>query len=548
MIKRVSLFFDRLKFKSKLLISFFLISFVPIFILSILTIVESFELYEQGKKEIIKTDITQVESLYDGRIDSLDNSINTVLFDNSIISFFENPPRSYYELYQSLNEKFSPALLNLRLNNILIRKVSFYSTEKSEFFSSYIQNINDEKAPKFLKNITSPGKIVWFYDGEKIFLASMYPTIKENRILACMEVDVANLFKEIVSTNPKYSVVVSDKDGKIAFKSKDAKVNKKLAYSAPLKETGLILNVYFDSRKIKKMNITIFFSALVLILLALAISVFLSLFLARKILKVIQDLKYKVESVTENNLDVDFKVRNKDEIGELSGLIGDMVTRIKSLNRDVSNAKVEVRESEYKALTNQINNHFLYNTLSLLNWRAIISDDREMSHIIQLLSDYYRTTLNQGKSISRLDTELKNVQSYLELQLFLNSEGFEYEIFVDETLLQYETINLFLQPIVENSIEHGFKRKREDCRIYLNIERLDATHLVIFVIDNGIGIEPERLKTLFDGKSASYGLINIKKRLEFYFKEEARIEISSILDEGTMVEIILPIVREVLES
>ena len=101
-----------------------------------------------------------------------------------------------------------------------------------------------------------------------------------------------------------------------------------------------------------------------------------------------------------------------------SNLIGEMLDSIKTLIDKNYNATIEKQDSQYQALVSQINSHFLYNSLSMINWKAIMSENLEISHIVQTLSTFYRTTLNHGRTPITLEEEIENAQAYINLRYF----------------------------------------------------------------------------------------------------------------------------------
>lgn len=138
-----------------------------------------------------------------------------------------------------------------------------------------------------------------------------------------------------------------------------------------------------------------------------------------------------------------------------------MVSRISTLITEVYEGRIHQKEYEMRALRAQINPHFLYNSLSLINWKAIESGQEDISRITLELSNYYRTSLNKGRNTLTLEQELSNVRSYLQIQQLMHDGDFDVEIDVAAEILQYESLNLILQPLVENAIDHGIDLKTE---------------------------------------------------------------------------------------
>ena len=165
-----------------------------------------------------------------------------------------------------------------------------------------------------------------------------------------------------------------------------------------------------------------------------------------------------MKDVKKGNLEVTVTSDSKDEIGELVQGFGDMVNRIKTLIEEVYEGKISLKEYEMKALQAQINPHFLYNTLSLINWKAIEADEKDISKITLALSRFYRTALNKGNSMMPLADEISNVKSYLDIQLIMHDYEFDVEMDIDERINYYDAPNLILQPLIENAIDHEIGR------------------------------------------------------------------------------------------
>ncbi|MEI3340603.1 MAG: histidine kinase [Eubacterium sp.] len=149
-----------------------------------------------------------------------------------------------------------------------------------------------------------------------------------------------------------------------------------------------------------------------------------------------------------------------------------MMKRIQELIQENYETKIAQKEFEMKALQAQINPHFLYNSLSMINWKAIEAQETEISHITLTLSSFYRTTLNRGKTMTSIRNALDNIRAYLELQLYMHDNDFTVHYDVDESLYEYEIPLLIFQPFVENALEHGLDIKEDgDRQIWIQVGR-----------------------------------------------------------------------------
>lgn len=262
-----------------------------------------------------------------------------------------------------------------------------------------------------------------------------------------------------------------------------------------------------------------------------------------QILKVIGNLQEKVNRVVHNDNTVDFHSDYDDELGRLSNDIQVMVKHLKEANQALYETQLENERINYSALVKQFDSHFLYNTLSFLNWRSYSNRDTEMSELIQKLSTYYRASLNKGKTEIILKNELENVKVYLEIRQTLNPDLFTTEFVIDPTTEEIPVINLLLQPLVENAIEHAFSEEDKAYKITIKAEK-KADRLILLISDNGEGMDAKTLTKIQEDKTG-YGLANTRKRVKYYFGEEGIFKIYSIKKEGTTIKLDLPIKNKI---
>ena len=272
-----------------------------------------------------------------------------------------------------------------------------------------------------------------------------------------------------------------------------------------------------------------------IILTCLILIVVMSGFWARLFMKRINLFYGHIQEVKNGNLQLDVRDDCPDEIGDLTNSFQEMLDRLNRLIREDYQNKILLREAELKALQAQINPHFLYNCLSLINSRALLAGQPEISRMSQLLSVFYRTTLNKGRSETTLENELKNVKSYLEIQKLLHEELFDVTWQVEPELPEMQLPNLILQPLVENALVHGIlPNKPKKGRLFLAVSRV-MDQLRFTILDNGAGIPAEKLPTLLLTDSGGYGLKNVNERLKLTYGEDYGLNIQSIQGESTMV-------------
>ena len=170
-----------------------------------------------------------------------------------------------------------------------------------------------------------------------------------------------------------------------------------------------------------------------------------------------------------------------------------------------------------------------------------MNDQPEISQMSQLLSVFYRTTLNKGKSETLLQNEIKNVTSYIDIQRLLHDNCFDALYQIDPNLPEIEVPNLLLQPLVENSIIHGIlPNKIKRGQLFVTVTNVMG-QIYFTIMDNGVGIPQEKLSTLLTTDSSGYGLKNVHDRLILAYGEGSGLTINSIPGQSTMITFKVPV-------
>ena len=280
--------------------------------------------------------------------------------------------------------------------------------------------------------------------------------------------------------------------------------------------------------------------------IVLILVIILSYYIPRSITMPITRISKVTDQVAKGNLSVRAAAESGAEARMLSDSLNAMIDKINELLDQVTTEQVRLRKAEFELLQAQINPHFLYNTLDTIVWLAEAGDQKRVVSMVGNLSDFFRTSLNQGKDIISIREELAHVRSYLEIQQVRYQDILRYEITVPEDLYEYKIPKITIQPLVENALYHGIKNKRGQGTITITGERSE-NGFVLYVRDNGIGMTQERLnevragiqKLSYTGKEI-YGLYNVNERIRLNFGETYGISIESTYGEGTCVSISLP--------
>lgn len=262
-----------------------------------------------------------------------------------------------------------------------------------------------------------------------------------------------------------------------------------------------------------------------------------------------KELSQVTDEMAKGNLSVRANVNTGVEATALSNSMNTMIDKINELLEQVTTEQIRLRKAEFELLQAQINPHFLYNTLDAIIWLAEAGEQKRVVGMVRNLSDFFRTSLNQGKDINSIKEEMLHVKSYLEIQHVRYQDILSYDIEVPEALYIYSIPKITIQPLVENALYHGIKNKRGMGHISIRGEAGEKD-FTITVTDDGIGIDETRLRQVQSGIQNKvltgkdfYGLYNVCERIRLNFGEEYGIFIESVYGEGTSVRVILPYVE-----
>ena len=237
-----------------------------------------------------------------------------------------------------------------------------------------------------------------------------------------------------------------------------------------------------------------------------------------------------------NRLDI---TPGKDEVGQLISSYNYMINSVQELMAEQFKLGQEKNEAELKALQSQINPHFLYNTLDMLNWMAQKGERENIQQVVYALSGYYKLILNNGEDFVTVRDEIRLCAIYMEIQMKRFRNRIQIDFDVDEEAMDCMIPKITLQPLVENAIIHGISEKEGGKGIICVKGGIVSGRLLLEVKDDGVGLQRERRNR----KGSGYGVKNIEKRLELYFGHPAGLRLTSPDEGGTCVTIDVPVVR-----
>ncbi|MGG6311006.1 sensor histidine kinase [Paenibacillus macerans] len=540
MIRLIKSKFNDLKFRGKLLLSHLIIALIPILLLGMLSFSQSYHAQMKELKSEARSSMNQVASILDYKINRYNMLCEFLVLNREFSAvFLKDYGSNYFRMYLDFRDIVDPLIAQTKLMDEDIEEITFYTSGDLPGIRGNILPLDELKRQPWYDGYRGRHWIV--YDGHVYLLQQLISNLKESNFMV-ITIDYDSIFSDLDRLSEHISVSIEGVDREPIYHSAQpfAPARDAAEIREPLKNIDWMLkyslsydNAYLNAMAIFK--ITFFVILLSLLITFCLIYIFSSNF-TRRIVR----LRNKVDKVEQNNLDVVIHSSSKDEVGELTNGIGKMLSRINGLIRQVYEAEIAKRESEYNQLITQINPHFLYNTLSFINWRAVKKQDIETSYMVAALAKFYRTTLNKGKTRVTLRDELDNIKAYIDLQMIMHDGGFEANYDIDEGLLTHEIIHFILQPIVENAIKHGFAETAdEDLQLWISACRAKE-ELKLSVRDNGVGMSPERAARLLSAENGGCGVQNVNDRVKLYYGPKYGLAIASEPRLGTAVTITLP--------
>ena len=373
----------------------------------------------------------------------------------------------------------------------------------------------------------------------KVFLTDENGTIISTENKSLLNTSISSIFNINTDKGKEYSLnkIKIDKEIFYSIYAKDTWKNWHIMLLIPEKE---LLNE-FDVFK----RIFIFFSILILpIVMYFSIQIII-----RNVDKPVSSLVTLMRKVENGNFNVIIQENRKDEFGYLFKSCNNMVLKIGKLIENLYHQKILRQEIELKALKKQIDPHFLYDTLDTVNLIAKANKIEEISNIVVALSNMYRTTFNRGNDLIRCSDMIEGIRCYLAILKIRYGNSFDYFIDIDRESEECYLLNLLIQTLVENAVVHGIGECRESRCIRVSCEKCNPD-VMICVEDNGEGMSEEKLELLNlsinnNNIQEDSGLKNVQKRVKLYYGEQYGLNITSKLNKGTKVTLIIPYVSKI---
>lgn len=287
----------------------------------------------------------------------------------------------------------------------------------------------------------------------------------------------------------------------------------------------------------------------VIVVICAVVALVITVLLVFGILKPVEELCHATEEIAEGNFAVRAGVKSNDEIAVLARSFNNMAENMELLIDKAKEDERKMRQADLRLLQEQINPHFLYNTLDTIVWLIESNETEQAVEMVVTLSSFFRMVLNKGKEQISIKEEEQHITSYLEIQSMRYHDILEYDIQIDKVLYDYQILKLTLQPLVENALYHGIKYKRAKGYIHVSGEK-EADLIRLTVRDNGVGMDKKELEELraeiqrpCKETEKGFGLANVNERIHMYFGSQYGMDIDSEKGKGTIVVITIPAIK-----
>lgn len=319
-----------------------------------------------------------------------------------------------------------------------------------------------------------------------------------------------------------------------------------------IKQPGWFMVTVLPSGPLITQSNTIMIQYILMYLGFLIFALFLAHSMSHSITNRISSVIHQMSKVRKGTLSPMSSPQYHDEIGDLIDTYNYMTRKMDQLMTEQAKAAEELRIAEFHTLQAQINPHFLYNTMDMINWLAQQGRTDEVSLAVQKLSRFYKLTLSRKQSISTIASEAEHVSIYLQIQNMRYHDSISFVCDIPDELMEYQIPKLTLQPIIENSVLHGILETPSKTGTIVLTGWLEDSDIVLLISDDGVGIPPEKLQTLllensYGITSASSGtniaVYNTHRRLQILYGEKYGLKYSSEFGKGTDVELRIPSIR-----
>ena len=550
------------KFKTKLFLTCLLISLIPTLVLGTFCYFKIHELLIERERLALRQSISRESASISSQLKSYATITEHIIWDNSLTRMLKGTYEKNSEMFSVYNKQVEPLFQTIKYLSPEIEKIILYTNLSIYPRTGILEPLERIHDQPWYAAVSEQSVPMWIYSDNNLSIAQRFAnTSKDVSALIYIALDKAPLFSGlstlytesfgVVCTDPSKGVIweyhTDDLDGSDfgaagqPAEQAGSASGRYIAETASDPYTGWTYSIYRPTRVVLEPTESIITTVFALVLLCMMSVFAFSSYFSRHLVEPLEQLAQNMNSVSQGDYQVSVSPRTNDEVGQLILVFADMVRKLNELINETLRSKIIQQKLEFRALQAQINPHFLYNTLSLINSQALMSGHPEIGLPARYLATFYRTSLNKGNDLILIKDEIANIKAYVNIQLIMHTNSFEVDYDIPEELLNYAMPNLMLQPLVENAIVHGFDESEDPKQFRLTISLKEVDSKLIFTIsDNGCGIKPHVLATILTNRSQGYGVENVHARAQLHYGHDYGVSYHSQPGEGTEAILTIP--------
>ncbi len=555
MISRVKKLFKNLRFQNKIIGISLLISLIPTILLGTFS-------YYQMRSALLEREQTAVHETLQQKAMQLDYNLNSyvdiityIVWNENLRSALTKEYTSNYEMYLTYNDIIDPMFLTMRSLNTDIQSITIFTDVDIYPHGDSLRPLDEcEQYEWYTIASESTSPLFYYSEADKSLqlICKMYYQYSPKTSIICMNINLDTFFNSTTCLfSNDYSFFIYGPGNSIIYEyncmpSVSTAESASYLLASPsgdyisdtysLEHIDWKVCIYRPTKVVLVALQNIAYIVIGMIILCIILTLLASRLLSKVIVTPIIKLSDNIDQIEQGNYNIDISSDSHDEVGHLITSFQKMVHTINNLINEVLLGEIRQQQYEIELLQSKINPHFLYNSLSLINSKALLAGQKDISLMVRYLSTFYRTMLNKGQQITTIAKEIDNTQSYISIQQMMHSQSFEVNYDIDESLLEYKIPNLVLQPLAENAIVHGLDHKETPGQATLSISCYrDDKDIVFKIMDNGRGMSEEECADVLNKDSKGYGVQNVNKRIQLYYGTNYGLSYRSTQGMGTYV-------------
>ena len=535
-------FVRKASIRKKLIISYMVLVLIPIIILGCYSFTIANNNLLRQTQETMSNNLDRLVSEMNSKFERENDFTKYLAYNLEFRKTLENHAYDNSAIAQSLNKTVEPVLWYFITSDENIKGIHIVTPYATDDIGSLLKSSKEYEGEKWYQEHKENFNTRWTVENEKLFATrTILDTASSSRMIGILRTEfyLNHLLEPFDTMNYLGNgILVRDAQGQTVYSKEiadrdlqerivqavdrgwhdDGRQGQYVLKTSHIDFVDWDIYYFIDKNMILEGTYTIIFSTLLMVALCGALLVVLTGILSRVVSRRILKLKDQAEEIAAGNLENPVFTTDSDEIGIVTNSLGKMTVDLNEMINRVYKIELEKKASELTALQAQINPHFLYNCLSSIKWKALKKGDDDIADIAGLVAKFYRTSLNNGRQITTVESELENVRAYVEIQKKMHEEGFEVEYRLDSHGLDFSMPNFLLQPVVENAVKHGIDYIEEGVKGKTIIEFLhEGDYLVFHIYNNGPLIPFREISQLMERQGRGYGIHNIVERIRLYY-------------------------------